>query len=173
MGADARPTFQTAAVVVGAILAILVVGSAFNGFALFPPAPGSVTLDGVAVNITYVPSSPQIFGPQNQESCAHCPIVLQGGEDEPLTVVDFVTPANTSAVITLWVNSTIPFQITAGCFAPGPCGATQTFEGVDFTLCGANGWGMNANLFVPNPAPNLPAGFWVRVTVSVQTGPAC
>jgi len=163
---------QVGPILGGVLIAVLIVLGYIGVEVRSSPPAGSVTLDGIEVNLTYEPGSAHIFGKTEQNTCHDCPLILSGGEnDSALELFWFQVPTNYTAIVTMSISSAVPFQAVYGwCFAPGPCNVTTNFStvGDPWTLGEDQGRPWLVDLLVPNPAPNLPNGFWIYFNATVN-----
>jgi hypothetical protein len=167
-----RRTFL--AVIAGVLVAILTVSGLFVYPQLSTKTAGSVSLNGVWVNVTYVPRSLKPW-PVSSSSCTdsilappsyHCPIDLTGGTE--FSVLAFLpVPLNDTAFINDTVWSPIPFH-EPSCQGYPPCPLTNLWVDRNWTVAGGFQWGVVVTLAVPSPAPNVPQGFWVTANVTVR-----
>jgi hypothetical protein len=149
------------------------------------PNPGTVTLDGVQIDYFYLGGTPPIFGPNQQQSCANCPLVLTGGTVFTMGLV-LVQVFPTDSTTLFWFNasSLIPFEEwecswsgttrPAGWPAQG-CPFTTQWNQVPTTVYTSGGGSLwisyPLTLSIPDPAPDLPGGFDVQMVFTVLSVP--
>lgn len=167
-----------ATITAGVTVAILIVAGSFIYSQLSQVPAGSVTLNGVFVNVTYVPGSMQPWAPSTS-NCTdrefglpsyHCPVKLSGGTE--FSVLAFLSvPSNETAFLNDTVWSPVPFQ-ELSCSGTGSCPLTNHWEDRNWTVTSGRQWGDVVMLAIPSPAPSFPDGFWVvaNVTVNVVSG---
>lgn len=189
-GPRPRRSFRSLAthLVAGVVGIAVGVSAIFVAGALAPPgpAPGTVVLDTVQVDYTYLNGTPQIFGTNQQELCSLCPLTLTAGTTTTigtLLVQDF--PAYNTTIF--WFNATapIPFEEWSCSYSGArpvswpPTGCPFTTDWHEAPYMVETGAGIVSatyplTLAVPNPAPNLPGGFDVQLVFAVEmipTGP--
>jgi len=142
--------------------------------------------DGVTLTITYVGSSPEIFGPVHQNACLQrpyatpggllgpdCPTNLTGGKEYNFTIFELFVPFNFSghnvydAFLNMTLYSPVPFfqSTCASERSPPPATHNSTLSQVipSGTACA---W--EVTLAVPNPAPVTDGGFWLAATLTAH-----
>ena len=168
------------AVIAGVIVATLIVTGTFVYAQLSRVPAGSVTLNGVFVNVTYVPGSLKPW-PASTSNCTdrpfglpsyHCPLNLSGGTE--LGLLAFLpVPRGDWAYFNDTIWSPVPFhEPSCTDTGPGPCPLTNLWEDYNASVEGGYQWGDVVTLTVPSPAPSFDHGFWViaNVTVDVVSG---
>jgi hypothetical protein len=169
-----------ASLVAGILVAVLMIEASNSGLFGLPPAsppPGQVTLDGVIVDYFYALGSPRIFGSNQQQVCVNCPVTMPGGAEVTLgNLFNQSFPQNTT--VEFWLNATspIPFEEWT-CFYSGSRPSNWPPTGCPFTVdyqqgeFGVVGGGLTISypitFAVPDPAPYLPGGFDVQISISV------
>lgn len=166
------------AVIVGVLVGILTVAGTFVVAEPTARPAGSVTLNGVWMNITYAPGSSEPW-PVSTINCTgtasgaptyHCPLNLTGGIEFSLAVFySLVVPPNDTAIFNDTIWSPLPFH-EPSCSAI-PCPLTNRWEDRGVYVEGGLYWGDPVTLAVPSPAPTLVHGFWVVANVSMNVVP--
>lgn len=162
----------------GLTVAFLIVTGSFVYSQLSREPAGSVTLNGVVINVTYVPGSLKPWA-VSTSNCTdrtfglptyHCPLILSGGTQ--LSLLAFLPVLqNETAFINDTIWSPVAFH-EPSCAGTGSCPLTTLWEDRNWTVTGGRQWGVVVTLAVPSSAPSFAHGFWVvaNVTVDVVRG---
>lgn len=166
------PRALVAAIAVLVTLLSVVVG--WGIYLVVRPA-GSVTLDGALTSLYYAPGSPQPFGPSQNLTCVMCPVTVSGGSSFTVFVLWMNLTIAAVVYYNLTIYSPVPFH-ELDCSGLGPCPLTNHWGERNQTWTngrggGISGTGWPVQLVVPNPAPDLPGGFWILTFADVNVVP--
>lgn len=140
-----------------------------------PAIPGVVNLTSIQMTFFYLNNSPPIFGPNHQEGCANCPVMMYGGELSMLWVRAATHGSNTTTIMWLNISSPLPFQ-ALDCSTPpvsyggwDGCPFVTTFNAPEAESEGGLGdLGVPLVFSIPASAPSsFTSGFDVQVDVTV------
>jgi len=164
---NARYRISASAVIFGIVVGAVLVLANLHTTSMplvTTPAPvltGSVTIEGIRNNITYTPGSYEGFIEGQNDCDAHCPSNISGGTDWTLVVFEFGVGSGYNGILdSLSVTSVVPFK-AVNCESPGPCGATTHYLAEGISVVGPSGFAQQITLFIGDPAPDLPNGFWI------------
>jgi hypothetical protein len=158
------------AVFLGIVIGTTLVGTSLYIIpALAPPIPpGSVTLDGINMTLSYTPGSTTDVVPGPNYCANWCPVMFTGGDNYTIKVFSFFVGSGDyrGEIVSLNVSSALPFQAVI-CESPGPCGITHTYEASNISFRSFGGFAQSITVIVSDPAPSLPAGFWVYCNATI------
>jgi hypothetical protein len=171
-----------AAVVVAIAVSLSAAGIAFVAYSsrgspppAAPASPGVVNLTSIQMTFFYLNDSPPIFGPNFQEGCVNCPVMMYGGQLSMLWLRAPTHGSNTTTLEWLNISSPIPFQ-ALDCSTPpvsyggwDGCPFVTTFHAPELESEGGLGaLGIPLVFSVPSSAPSIFSyGFQVQVDVTV------
>ena len=161
-------------VLIAVIAGVLIIAALAAYFPSAPKPAGSVTLNGVLVNVTYVQESLKPWA-DSTSNCTDrtlgsssylCPLNVGGGTDLSLVAFLSVPPKETAFInATIW--SPVPFH-EPSCEGIGPCPLTRNWEDYNWSGPGGSQWVDVVALAIPSPAPHVPDGFWITANVTAD-----
>jgi hypothetical protein len=152
-----------------AVVAIVATAALLACFVLIPKSPGSVTLKGIEVAITYLPGSSGSIGPANNDTCQNCPLTLRGGTQALIQVFWSVVPNGSTARLNGTLSSVVPFYPAEWGGNSPPTLNSEHLR--NWSISAGAGFGVWIVLVVPvNPSGSQTA-FWIKLNMTAILSP--